>query len=159
MKRILFICTGNICRSPMAEALLRHMLQKAGLDGFEVFSRGVAADDGRLMSPEAREALRAEGIDGSQHRAASLTMADLERADLIFVMEERHWDIVKSQFSANYVRKTHLLKEYAGDGAPGDRDIADPYGGSPADYEACKREIQDSLLGLFAKLKEPGNSL
>lgn len=154
MKRILFICTGNICRSPMAEALLRHMLQKAGMDGFEIFSRGVAADDGRPMTIEAQDVLRAEGIDGTKHRAASLTIADLERADIIFVMEERHWDILKSHFSANYVRKTHLLKEYAGGGTPGNRDIADPFGGSHADYKKCKMEIQDSLLGLFPKLKE-----
>jgi len=158
MKSILFVCTGNTCRGPMAEALLRHMLKKAGLQGVDVFSRGISVQDAAPMTKEAQAVLAVQGIDGSAHRSAPLTAADLERADIVFVMEESHKSAIKMRFAKQFFDKIHLLKEYAGDGLPGGREIADPYGGSPEDYEKCKMEIQDSLLSILSTLKKSGGS-
>jgi len=128
------------------------MLKKAGITGIEVFSRGVAATDGTPMTNEAQDALQTQGIDGKKHRATLLTPEDLERADLVLVMEEAHQRRIESQFP-NSKSTVFLLKHYAGASSDESLEIEDPYGGSPSDYEKCRMEIQDSLLSLLSKFK------
>jgi len=149
IKNILFVCTGNTCRSPMAETIFRDLLEKSGLKGIRVASRGVGALDGYPASEGTLQALKAAGLDAQAHRARPLTADDAERADVILVMEESHWAAIAGSFPFA-VKKTFLLKPYSG-GA--DTDIADPIGGSPEDYEKCRIEIQTCLAGLLVKLK------
>jgi protein-tyrosine-phosphatase len=153
MKSILFVCTGNVCRSPMAEALLRHMLEKAHIPDIHVFSRGVSATDGNAMTREALQTLAAQGVDGKSHRAVRLSADDILQADVILVMEQAHAQHIRRYFP-QAAKKTFLLKEYAGDAG----DIDDPFGQSLEAYEKCKIEIQDSLLAILSTLNNSGRS-
>ena len=152
MKSIVFVCTGNICRSPMAEYMLRHMLGKAGIEGIEVFSRGVSAMERSPMSEYSIAELEDLGIDGSPHRAASLTTEDVERADLLLVMTRSHWAAVLGEWP-EASDKVFLLKDYAGIPPGEPNEIADPYGESREAYHRCRIDIEDSLLGVLNKIK------
>jgi protein-tyrosine-phosphatase len=147
---ILFVCTGNICRSPTAEILFRHMLKEEGLSGIEVFSRGVAATPGQSVAEGSLVALQAIGLNDDHHRSQILEQEDLVKADLIFVMEERHRQMIHLKYPASR-RKTFLLKAKADE--DGIQDIADPMGGSPSDYEKSRIEIQKCLQSLLSNIK------
>ncbi|MBD3240892.1 MAG: low molecular weight protein arginine phosphatase [Chitinivibrionales bacterium] len=86
-ERIVIVCTGNICRSPIAEALLRARLAKSGHGAVEVSSMGVRGLEGCPATPEARKACSENGIDISAHRARGLVAAELAEADLVFTMD------------------------------------------------------------------------
>jgi protein-tyrosine phosphatase len=94
MATILLVCTGNICRSPMAEGFLRRMLADRGIQGIRVESSGVAGWEGSTPTPEAVEALAGYGLDISTHRARRLTRPMVEWADAIVTMAAEHRDAV-----------------------------------------------------------------
>src|SRR5215471_15465220 len=92
MKTVLFVCTGNVCRSPMAEGIFRYAVQKRG--DYRVISGGLGAADGQPPSPYAVQAVRELGIDISQQRSRMLTAQMVEQADYIFGMTHSHIDTV-----------------------------------------------------------------
>lgn len=134
---VLFVCTGNTCRSPMAEAVARHLLAKPGvtMKPTRVASAGVSAFDGDAMTPEAGEALAGLGVKPgpSPHRATHLTRAMVESADVIFAMTKGHAQRVL-ELAPGAKDKIVLLD-------PSGRDIPDPIGGTLADYRNAAQAI------------------
>ncbi len=144
MYRIVFVCTGNTCRSPMAEALMRPLMP----NGWEVLSAGLHASVGHPPTPEAVQAVAEYGADISGHRVRSMTDALAFSATLLVGMTEDHASElrVRFPFAAGKVR---MLGDY---GPAPVRDISDPFGGSLADYRSCIRAIRACLSGLVVSL-------
>jgi protein-tyrosine-phosphatase len=147
MKRILFVCTGNTCRSPLAEALFR---SKLGDSQWEVRSAGVAAYEGQPASQQTLQVLQERGIS-HDHNARRLTEELVEWADLILTMTRSHKSLVTSTFPTA-VDKVFTLREYVG--IEGLEDIADPFGGSVEEYRKCAAEIEESLDRLYNMLTQ-----
>src|SRR5262245_48004368 len=139
MKTILFVCTGNICRSPMAEGLFRHAVKGRG--DCEVVSAGVGALDGMPPSEHAVRALRELGIDISGQRSRMLTPELVQRADYIFGMTHSHVDAIMLMYP-QAAEKTFLLREFDETLDSFENDIPDPIGGSLEVYQNCRDQIE-----------------
>lgn len=150
-KTVLFVCTGNSCRSVMAEYLLRKKMTAMGREDVEVLSAGTFALFG--MGPT-RETLRliaqTAGLDASGHKALKVTPDLLKAADLIFAMERRHLEEVL-RLCPSVKERAHLLLAYAGlDGAGAD--IADPIGKSEEFYRMSFLRIEEAVQKIGEKL-------
>lgn len=150
VKNVLFVCTGNLCRSPMAEYLLKELLEKAGIRDVRVHSAGTWAADGEPVAPIAQEVCREKGLDLSPHVARRLTREMLLESDLVVVMEMDHLHCVEDLLPDG-LAKTKLLPYFGG--GPGiAREIADPYGRPKRDYERCFESIQRHVHALFSEI-------
>jgi protein-tyrosine phosphatase len=136
---VLFVCTGNICRSPMGEHLFRKMAKESGME-VTVVSAGVSPELGMDMTREARRALEAESVSGGIHRAQGLTSALVTKADFIFAMEDMHQRVLLKRFpeAAGKIRVF---------------DVADPYGESAEVYAAALLKIKRALKKFLKSLK------
>ena len=144
---ILFVCTGNTCRSPMAAALLKEKAQEKGID-INVKSAGVYAIDGQSASKGAIEALKGDGINIETHRASIIYEDLLEWADLILTMGVSHKEILLSKY--NFIKeKVYTLKEYA---YGREENVRDPFGGDIHIYNNTKEEIKEALKYIIRKL-------
>lgn len=141
MTAILFVCTGNVCRSPMAVGLLRSRLAKEGLaDRYQVSSAGVWALDGNPASENAIAVMAERGIDITGHIAHTITADDVAQADLILVMAREQRQMLCSTWP-QYAWKTHRLGDLAGKR----RDIHDPYNQPLEAYRACANLIGEYI--------------
>jgi protein-tyrosine-phosphatase len=150
---ILFVCTGNTCRSPMAEALFKNMIK----DGeFEVRSAGLAAIDGQPASQHVTEVLKKRDI-AHTHSAKMLDQELIQWADLILTMTFAHKMGILNSYKESH-GKVFTLKEYVTEEDELESeemlnwDIADPFGGDYELYQACADEIEASLQKLIKKL-------
>jgi len=147
---ILVVCTGNICRSPMAEGLLRHMLPPGTRWKARVHSAGTHGLDGEPAAPHAVQAAAALGVDIRGHRARSLDPEMVRQADLILAMEPFQRDIVIRALPSSAQGRVRLLADFE---SPRQSDtIADPYHQSPEVYQACLERIHRCLDGLVRHL-------
>src|SRR5688500_15249813 len=110
--KILYVCTGNLCRSPMAHAITEHELERRGCNGIEVASVGTWAIDGRAATPEAIETVRQRGVDLSSHRSRPVHLDELRGSDVIVVMTSVHVREVAG-LAPDIVDRIVLMKELA----------------------------------------------
>ena len=140
---ILFVCTGNTCRSAMAEGLARQLLPEHNIS-----SAGIFADNGDGASPAAIEVMREAGADISAHRSRRVTEEMLGKSDLILCMTRGHESVLNDKYDVK--DKTFTLGRYADGDDSGGANVDDPYGMSAASYRVCR----DILRGMIEKAAE-----
>lgn len=148
MTKILFICHGNICRSPMAERVFRAMAEKEGRAAeFEVASAATSREEsGNPIYPPAARLLRSRGIDPQGHAARQVTAADYAHYDHLIVMEEYNRRNLLRLLGDDPDRKVSRLLEWTGRNA----DVADPW--YTGDFEATYADVTDGCAALLQKL-------
>jgi protein-tyrosine phosphatase len=141
--RILFVCSGNTCRSPLAEVIARRTFREHGWDDVDVASAGTFATDGGRVSAGSLEVARANGLDLEAFESRALTPEEIGRADLILVMEPGHRSAVLG-LDPQADTKTLLVGEPAGrEGA--DAAVPDPFGSTAEAYRAVYRKIDELI--------------
>ncbi len=148
--RLVILCTGNTCRSPLAEAAFRRELG-ADAERVEIASAGTSAAEGQPASAGTRDVASRAGLDLSTHRSRRAT-ADLVRgADLVLVMEPEHARAARS-LGAD-ARAVHVLSEWPETGEPA-LAVSDPFGGSLEAYEECWRRIRHHVRRIVPRIRE-----
>lgn len=150
MTRILFVCHGNICRSPMAEFIMKALIKKAGLEGeFEIASAATSREEiGNPLYPPARRTLQKHGIPMTPHAARQVTREDYEHYDRIIAMEKYNLLNLRPAVGHDPKKKVSLLMDYTH--RPGD--VADPW--YTGDFETAYGDILEGCQGLLEALKE-----
>ena len=146
--RVLFVCTGNTCRSPMAEGIASRMAAERGLRDLEFASAGTSAWEGAPASDGAMLVAMERGIDLNLHRAQVLTRALVEGSDLILVMSPHHRERAVVLGGEG---RTHLLIDYSGRTADG-RAVMDPFGGDLETYRLTFDELTAEISRVFERI-------
>ena len=149
MKRILFVCHGNICRSPMAEFVMKDLVKKAGLeDQFQIDSAATSNEEiGNDMHPGSKQKLTSKGIPFSKRKARKITASDYQNYDLLIGMDVENLFYMEREWNKDPDEKVKLLHTYAGK----DRDIADPW--YTGNFDRTFDDIIEGCTALLEKLK------
>ncbi len=153
MKRVLFICTGNICRSPTAEGVFRRFVEQAGLeDRIGMDSAGTHGYHvGEPPDPRSQAAASARGYDLSGLRARRFAREDFSRFDLVLAMDRDHHTILTRFAPAGAGHKLRMLMEFAR--RSGVDEVPDPYYGAPDGFELVLNLVEDAAEGLLDHLR------
>jgi len=151
MKTILFICTGNVCRSPMAEAIFREAVRGRG--DFRVLSAGLGALDGQPPSAHSVRAMRELGVDISGQRSRMLTAELVRQADYIFGMTHSHVETIALMYP-QMAEKAFLVREFDETLDPYEKDICDPIGGSYQVYLNSRDQIEQGIASLLIYMEQ-----
>ena len=148
MTKILFVCHGNICRSPMAEYFMKDIVRREGLEKrFEIASAATSREElGNGVYPPARRKLAEHGIACAGHAARQITAKDYVNFDLIIGMDEENIHSMRRVFSGDPEGKVSLLLDHAGRGGS----VADPW--YTGDFEATWRDVNDGCRALLREL-------
>lgn len=149
MRRVLFVCSGNLCRSPMAEYLLQEELKSRDVDDVMAESAGTIAMDGNKAATLAVSALAGIGVDMSGHRARGLDRRMIEEAGKVVAMERHHMQSILS-LAPEAEDKTLLLGEFLRPGAG--MEIEDPYGGGPDDFRNALELIRAAVRSMADRI-------
>ena len=149
--KIMFICTGNICRSAMAHWLMKKKLQDKNIGDIQVYSSGIFAMEGDVPTEEAIEVMREYGVDLKQHRATITAKSNIQEMDLILCMTTSHKQNLIHMYP-NLQDKIYTLKEYVGITKNG-IEIKDPWGYDLVTYRFCAAEIDAYLDKLIEMVK------
>jgi protein-tyrosine phosphatase len=151
VKNILFVCTGNICRSPIAEYLLRKELSQLQVSGIEIQSAGLLELGARPADPEMVSISKEHDVDLTSHHSRQITLQMLSNADIVFVMETGHQKAL-TNLNPEDKGKVFLLSifDYIHNGI----NINDPLGTTPQKYKYCFSRVYDSIRKLSQLLNE-----
>ena len=139
---IIFVCTGNTCRSPMAEGFMKHIYSSNNLH-FNVLSRGLYVDPLSKPSQYSIKALSEYGIDISSHTPRQITLDDIKNSDIIITMTQSHKDALNMAYGG-FDNKIISISEYTNG-----LDIKDPYGCDYETYKACAKDINNACKVIF----------
>jgi protein-tyrosine phosphatase len=152
--KILFVCLGNICRSPSAEGVLRTLAAREAPElAIEVESAGTAAYHvGEPPDPRARQAAARRGYDLTALRARIVEPGDFERFDLILAMDRENLRVLRQRAPAGAHERLRLFLEFASEAGP--EDVPDPYYGGPNGFEEMLDLVEAATQGLLAHLRQ-----
>lgn len=151
--RVIFVCWGNICRSPMAERVAEGWLDRAGIDGVELSSAGVSSEEvGNPIDRRARRWLEDAGYRSDDHRAHRITAADIDGADLVVAMEDLHIDRMR-RLAPTRTDHLRLLTSFDPDAAPGSG-VPDPWYGNAEGFGDTLASLEAAMPALLAEITQ-----